>query len=190
MNGTALLQQLAHFAEANVDSFAAAGFGAFLGSGSAFLLESKRRKRELRDKEHDAALTAQYALQAQWSTLESIRLQLLERWRGDSDRHLKLTAFSIPDARLAIPFDRLIFIAKRDDPDLLQEIRIAEESYNGAMDSLRGRNEKLEAFYYDPEVRKESFDAQTGKGTGPAPAYKVFLIKQLTDGLYQSVTPP
>ncbi len=76
----------------------------------------------------------------------------------------------MPGARLTVPFDRLIFIAKRDDPNILQEIRIAEDSYIAAMESLRERNEKLEAFYYDPEVRRTSFDFDTGRGIGPAPS--------------------
>src|ERR1044071_1216976 len=94
---------------------------------------------------------------------------------------------SLPEARLSIPFDKLIFIAKRDDPDLLQTIRIAEDGYIAAMDALLRRNEKLERFYYDPEVKRQQFDDKTGRSVLSAPIHKVFLIKQLTDALYQRV---
>lgn len=180
-----------HFVERfmaeNIGAFTAAAVGAFLGSGSAFVLESSRRKRERKDREHDAALTAQYALQAQWNTLENIRQQFLEPFRKEPDRHMKLTVFSLPEARLSIPFDKLIFVAKRDDPDLLQTIRIAEDGYIAAMDALLQRNEKMEAFYYDPEVKRQQFDEETGRSVLSAPIHKVFLIKKLTDALYQRV---
>jgi len=181
------LQELTKFFRENTGSFSAAGFGAFLGSGFAFLLESRRRRHERRDKEHDSALTAQYALQAQWNTLEGIRQQFLEKLRDDSARHLKLIVFDMPEARLTIPFDRLIFVAKRDDPNLLQEIRIAENGYIAAMGSLRERNTKLEALYYDPTVTRETFDMATGKARGTIPAHKEFLLKSLTDGLYREI---
>lgn len=187
VNTARLLQEVANFTAANLASFTAAGFGAFLGSGSAFLLESRRRKSERRDKEHDAALSAQYALQAQWNTLEGVRRQCLEPLRNDPHRHLNIAVFTMPGPRLSIPFDRLIFIAKRDDPNLLQEMRIAEESYVSAMEVLSQRNAKVEAFYYDSDVDRKTFNEETGRSTSNAPAHKVFLIKQLTDGLYHHV---
>ena len=165
----------------------AAVFGAFFGSMSAFLLGVLQQRRQRRDEHHEALLGAQYAMQSQWNVLQGIREQMLERMRADPQRHTKLPVFEMTGSRTVVPFDKLIFVAKEDDPDLLQQLRIAESCYTSAISSLSNRNARCEQFHRSPNVVRHSFNPQTGESTIEADDVEVFLLKQSTDALYHQV---
>lgn len=173
---------LPHFGE-----FAAAGFGALLGSASAFYLGLFQQRRDRRDKQHEAALAAQYALQSQWNILEGIRRQLLEPLRNEPLRHTKLPLFEMSGVSTFVPFKDLIFIAKRDDPNLLQEIRIAEDCYRSSMQTLQARNGRWEEFLKNPRIAHRQFNPETGDAILEADSRDVFLMKKVTDALYRQI---
>ncbi|WP_295646872.1 hypothetical protein, partial [uncultured Methylibium sp.] len=65
---------------------------AFAGAWGAFLLESKRRERETRDRNVGAGSRALYTIFNIWNTLEQYRKEVLEPYRGRPDSWLNLAA--------------------------------------------------------------------------------------------------
>ena len=49
------------------------------------------------------------------------------------------------------------------------------------------RNEMLEEFYRDPSVQRQNFDFETGRSVISAEAHKIFMIRQVTNNLYEQV---
>jgi hypothetical protein len=165
----------------------AAVFGAFFGSLSAFYLGVLQQRRQRREERHEALLAAQYAMQSQWNVLEGIRRQLLEKMRSDPLRHTKLPIFEMADTATEVPFPKLIFLARNYDPNLLQELRIAESAYHSSITALSSRNLRCEQFHKSPNTVRRSFDRDTGDATIEADAIEVFLLKQSTDALYHQI---
>jgi hypothetical protein len=167
--------------------FAAAAFGAFFGALSAFWLGIMKQKRDESNRRHNALLATQYAFSSKWNILEGIRRNLLEPYRNDPDRHLKLWVFACSTASLTIPFKNLTFIIDSDETNLLQEIHLAEQGHILALDALEKRNTELEKFNSkDPPDR---FDMATGMAFRSLPPQPVdiYLLKNTTDNLYQTV---
>jgi hypothetical protein len=129
-------------------------------------------------------LTTQYALMSQWTIVEGIRRDHLAKWRDDPERFNKLAIYYASGVAVKVPFDDITFITTTSDADLLQQVHIAEQKYLACIETLRLRNERLEEFYRDPSVIRESFDFETGRGRVRADPAKVFLIRQITNALY------
>jgi hypothetical protein len=171
----------------NVVAFSSAIAGAFLGSLSAFYLGRLQQKRELRDRRHGALVATQFALLSQWTILENVRRDHLEPFRQDSMRFAKMPRFYTTIAHFPVPFSEITFIANSDEPNLLQQIHIAEQSYLGAVQAINLYNQKREEFFRNAEGRVEQFDEQTGQTTIATAPREVFMMQAVTDILYQQI---
>jgi hypothetical protein len=171
----------------NVVAFSSAIAGAFFGSLSAFWLGRLQQKRDLRDRKHSALLATQYALLSQWNILENVRRQHLEPLRQDSTRFTKLSRFYTIKAHCSVPFSEITFIANSDEPNLLQEMHIAEQSYLNAILAIELYNQKRDEFFKNAEGRVDQFDMETGKTTIATAPQEVFMMRSVTDILYESV---
>jgi hypothetical protein len=171
----------------NVVAFSSAVAGAFLGSLSAFWLGRLQQKRDLRDRRHGALLSTQYALLSQWNILENVRRQHLEPLRQDPVRFAKMSRFYTINAHCSVLFSEITFIANSDEPNLLQEIHIAEQSYLNAILAIDLYNQKRDEFFKNAEGRVDQFDMETGKTTIATAPREVFMMRSVTDILYDSV---
>jgi len=113
----------------------AAAFGAFFGSLSAFYLGRVQQRSDRREKRHAALIAAQYALMSQWNIVEAIRVQHLEDLRNDPSRFTKLKLYWFPMSPSFVPFADLTFVLETKDPNILQEIHLAEQSYRGCAEA-------------------------------------------------------
>ncbi len=170
-----------------INAFGSAAAGALLGSLSAFYLGIRQQRKDKRDKEHAAMLQTQYALMSQWNVLEGIRRNLLEADREAPDRFLKLPVYYSFGRAAMVPFPEIGYVAATNEPNLLQEIHIAEQAFETAIEALRVRNEKTEEFYNSPDVEILEFDRVTGKSRVRASEKDIFLIRKSTDILYQTI---
>ena len=165
--------------------FVTAAFGAFFGALSAFWLGSVKQKRDESNRRHTALLAAQYALFSQWNIVEDIRRNLLEPSRKDPNRHLNLRVFIRAQAPLTVPFKELTFIIDSDEPNLLQEIHLAEQGYIGAIDTLERWNAIRGDFY--SKYQPETIDMATGRASVTVQSKDIFLLKNAADILYDQV---
>jgi hypothetical protein len=168
-------------------AFGSAAAGALLGSLSAFYLGILQQKKDRRERQHSALIRAQYALMSQWNILEGIRRSLLEPQRNEPDRFVKMPVFFAYGRHASVPFDEIAFIALTDEPNLLQEIHVAEQSFETCIEALRLKNQKTEEFYSASDVRIIDFDIQTGRSRVDAPHQRIFFMKQATDNLFAVV---
>jgi hypothetical protein len=168
-------------------AFSSAIAGAFFGSISAFWLGRLQQKRELRERRHGALIATQFALLSQWTILENVRRDHLEALRNDPARFAKMSRFYTTIAHFSVPFSEITFIANSDEPNLLQQIHIAEQSYLGAVQAINLYNQKGEEFFKNAESRVEQFDEQTGQTTIATAPREVFMMRAVTDILYQQI---
>jgi len=168
-------------------SFGSAAAGALLGSLSAFYLGFIQQKAERRRQQHAGLIRAQYALMSQWNILEGIRRNFLEPHRDIEARFIQMPVFYSFGRHASVPFDDISFIALSDEPNLIQEIHIAEQAYESCIEALRLKNTRTEEFYKSPDVKTIDFDFASGKSRVNAPPQVVFLLKQITDNMYELV---
>ena len=163
-------------------AFGSAGAGALLGSVTAFGFGIYHQHLERRERQQSALLRAQYALMSQWNILEDMRRGFLEPNREDPNRFLMRPYHSFGRA-VSVPFDDIAFIVRSNEPDLLQQIHIAEQGFETVTEVLRIRNQKMEEFY---KLGASKFDFQTGVATVEAPPEVAFILKSITDALYEA----
>ena len=166
--------------------FATSLFGAFFGALGAYLVGRFKDKRDEDNRRHTALLATQYALFSQWNVIEDMRKNLLEPSRKDPERHFKMLQYFRVVGELNVPFEELTFIIDSKDPNLLQEIHIAEKRFKSSTDLLNKLNEKR--LEIQDKYPPKNFDMKTGRGSEMiVPAYEIYRLKVLTDLLYDEV---
>lgn len=163
--------------------FASSAFGAFCGATAAFWLGRVKQIHDECNERHSVLLATQNALFNQWNTLESIRRDTLEPHRQDQLRHVNLPLSLHAMTHLSVPFDELAFIIDSDEPNLLQQIHLAEQSYLSAKNVLERYNELRKEF--DSKYPPSDVDAITGIGKVKAPPHENLLLKTVADALYK-----
>ena len=141
--------------------FISALSGAFFGAGGAYLLESRRRQREKRDREYEAFLRTQAVIISQGNSLGWIANDYPSK-----DSFNNYETFVLGLTRQMLDFKDLAFIAKSSDPQLLIELDIANESYDFFRTVLESRNAAIQEFLRHPETVITGFDANTGLQIG------------------------
>jgi hypothetical protein len=165
--------------------FATSLFGAFFGALGAFLVGRFKEKRDEDKRRHTALLATQYALFSQWNVIEDMRKNFLEPFRKDPQRHLKQLEYLRVVGELSVPFEELTFIIDSKEPNLLQEIHIAEKRFTSSTDLLNKLNQKR--LEIQDKYPPKNFDMTTGRGEIDVPRYEIYRLKGLTDLLYDEV---
>lgn len=165
--------------------FATSLFGAFFGALGAYFVGRFKEKRDEDKRRHTALLAAQYALYSQWNVIEDIRKNFLEPFRKDPQRHFKQLQYFRVVGELNVPFDELTFIIDTKEPNLLQEIHIAEKRFTSSTDLLDKLNQKR--LEIQNKYPPKHFDMTTGRGEIDVPLYEIYRLKTLTDLLYDDV---
>jgi hypothetical protein len=118
-----------------------------------------------------------------------MRIRHLEPLRKDPNRHLKLNNYIVEKTHLSVPFSELTFILISDEPNLLQDIHLAEAGYVSAMGIFNMRNERGEKLKEHAEVVEFNRETGAAKMLSKNPA-EVFELKSITDLLYDQVDKP
>jgi hypothetical protein len=155
---------------------------ALAGASAAFGLGLVKQWRDKKDERHTALLETQYALYSQFAVLDGIRKSLLEPLRNDPRRYQTFQVFFLGKAHLPVPLKDLTFLIDSDEPNLLQEIHLAETACTGVLDILKRLNEAKELIL--KEAKPRTFDMTTGKAAIEVRAELVFSVKSLLDLLY------
>ena len=171
----------------HVAAIFAAAFGAFFGSLSAFWLGRVQQHADHREKRHAALIAAQYALMSQWNVVEEIRVGHLERFRHDQERFAKLPLFYFDVSPTFAPFAELTFLIETTEPNLLQEIHLAEQSYQTCVNGLKLRNQELSKYYENPRLQHHLVDFESGKTITRGDRKEALLLSKATDALYTCV---
>jgi len=156
--------------------------GAFCGTGAAFLLESRRRRREKIDREYEAVLGAQAVLLSQGNSLACVYKQYPEGTRFDN---LKTIVLGL--TRQLIDFKGLAFLGKSSDPQLLIELDVANETYDQFRRLVEYRNETIEDFFRHPETEIVQFNKETGEIGAKGSPRLTFKLRQTNEALSKAL---
>jgi hypothetical protein len=172
---------------ADAATLVAAAFGAFLGTGSAFLLEQSRRRRAEDDTRYTSLLKAELALGMQLNDLVNTQRQYLDEHRDHPQRCLRLVPLVMGMTDLRVDLGSLAFVAEVDDVQILQLVYLAELGYVTAITTLAANNNKIEEIRYQEATRLGPVDMTTGEAVAMIDAARYQVLKETTDGLYDSV---
>jgi hypothetical protein len=162
--------------------FISALSGAFFGAAGAYWLESKRRRREKKDREYEAFLRTQAVIISQGNSLGWIAKLYPE---PDSFDNYKTVALGL--TRQMLDFKDLAFVARSSDPQLLIELDVANESYDFFGSLLQSRNAAIEAFLRHPGTVITELDANTGKFKSEGPLHLIFNVQQTNRAVAESL---
>ena len=164
----------------------ASAFGALAGSLSAYLLTVIKQKKEEDSQRHSSLLTAQFALISQWTEVMNIKKQLLDTHKDDDNRHLKMIYYMNFGTPLLIDFNSIAFITNSDEPDLLQQVHIAQQKYHAVVGVLDELNQVRLKFYEEAKINV--IDINTGAAKLQQVDPKIMhKLKALTDSMYRVV---
>jgi hypothetical protein len=162
--------------------FVSALGGAFFGTAGAYLLESRRRRSEKRDREYEAILRTQAVILSQANSLGWIAKDYST---PDSFDNLKTIVLGL--TRQMLDFNDLAFVAKSSDPQLLIELDVANESYDFFRRFLELRNAAIEEFLTHPETEIRQFDPNTGGIQAVGPQRLLFKLRQTNNAISKSL---
>jgi hypothetical protein len=138
--------------------FISALAGAFFGVTGAFLLESRRKRHETKDRDYEAFLRTQAVIISQGNALAWIAKDYSTPEAFNNYKTIVLTF-----TRQMLDFKDLAFIAKSSNPQLLIELDVANESYDFFRRLLEARNAAIESYLRHPETKIIKLDVTTGQ---------------------------
>jgi hypothetical protein len=179
------LQLLLQFVSKNLSDFVTGASGAFLGALSAFLFEKWRDQRAVRDQQHSAIMRAQMVIIYQINSLENMRRGFLEPFRNLPNRETLMPTFWHSTNRVVVDIEALSFFLNEGRPDILIDIYLADLGYQGAVDSVRMRNDLLRDLHSTANV--VGFDQQSRMATLTVDIPRAALVKDATDEMFESI---
>jgi hypothetical protein len=166
--------------------FISALAGAFFGVTGASWFESRRRRREKKDREYEAFLRTQAVIISQGNSLGWVAKDYPSE---DSFDNLRTIVLGL--TRQMVDFKDLAFIAKSSDPQLLIELDVANERYDFFRRLLESRNAAIEELLRHPEkdaaireflrlreTEDETFDAQLEQMMAEGPQLLLFKLRE------------
>jgi len=152
--------------------------GAFCGAGAAFVLESRRRRREKKERQHEGLLRAQSALLAQGNSLGWFEAQYPEDNRFDN-----LKTIILGFTNQVVDFDELGFLGASSRPQLIIELDVANASFEQFKRLSEFRNVAIEEFFRDPGTVVHEFDEASGRIRASGPLRLKFKLRQANEGV-------
>ncbi len=138
-------------------AFGSSAAGALVGSLSAFALAVIHQRREEKNKRHASLLKAFYALLSQWTMAKGIENDLLADLRNQPNAYLQMKEFRIYGRPSLVSFEEIAFIAASDEPDLLQQIHIAEQRFDTLISTLEAWTELAHKIKHDYPPNAEGY---------------------------------
>jgi len=173
--------------QADAVALIAAAVGAFLGSGSAFLLQYIHQRRSLRVARESSLIQAEFILSMQLNTLVQLDRQHLAPLRDDPERTLLLRPAAYIPSETLLDISTIAFVAVSGQVEALQAVHGAQDAYRSALSMLQERATFYKQTCYGADVRSTSFDFDSGESTSQLDVRQVRVLKSLTDGLYKTV---
>lgn len=159
--------------------------GAFFGAATAYYFQRTSEKQKRLDEQHGAILRAQLSLIGQFNTLKNIQVQLLDPFRKDPEREYKMVMMFQASSALAVNYDALAFLLDTKWANLVGDIHVAERCYQTSVGALSMRNDAVRQLHARSEL--QAFDPVTGNSRIKADPRDAKSVKDLTDGLFNSV---
>jgi hypothetical protein len=165
-------------------AFGSATAGAAVGAFSAYKLGVRNEESKEKLRNHAGLLKAQYSLMSQWNIIRGLQKDLLDPIRSDPYRYLNISKFYSSGSPIRVPFEDISFISLSENPNLLQDIHIAEQNYDTVTSSLERLVESIDQFQSNPDVIMKRFNFETGAAQVDAEPRHIFWVKKWTDTLY------
>jgi hypothetical protein len=181
---TSIGNQLSQFWAASSGEFMSALAGAFFGALAAWYFQQRTEWQKSRDEQHGAIVRAQLALISYLNTLRNIQTQHLAPFRSDPDREKKMVMFFQAPSHLSIDFNALSFLLMTDHPNLVQDLYLAERSYQTAISSLELRNKAVEKMHAQSQLQTME---ESGRCIIKVDPRATKLVRDTTDSLFGSV---
>ena len=146
----------------------------FFGAWAAFQFQKSWEKSKQLTHDLRSGKRAQFALISQFQALKNLNKQYLSDLRDDPDRYLKLHPLTVHLEFQKVDLDSLLYVLDADNPDLLNEIMIAQQNFQTAMGVLEQRNNYHSDFQHKAA---KIGDAALDKATDA-------ILRDMTDHLY------
>lgn len=146
----------------------------FFGAWAAFQFQKSWERSKQLTYDLRSGKRAQFSLLSQYQALKNLNKQYLSTLINDPDRHLKLHPLTVHLEFQKVDIESLLYILDTDNPDLLNEIMVAEQNFQTAMGVLEQRNN----YHADFQLRAAKIgDAALDEAT-------VAILRDMTDQLY------
>ena len=166
----------------------AAAVGAFSGSGLAYLLEERRRRRAEADRRYSDLLKAQVALGMQREKLLNLQRAYLDPHRNEPDRHMRLEPLVMSMTDLRVDFSALVFIAEvKNGFGILQTMYLAEQGYITATTAVAESKSKIEKRQCGGAIASGPVDTEINDAVAVFDSTAEADLKGFIDDLYRSV---
>lgn len=134
------------------------------------------------DQEFQAVLAAETALLSQRNSLLSFKQGSASgRNPFDNLKHI-LVGFS----KQSIDFSKLAFLGTGDDPQLIIELDVAQESFRMAVETTALRNKLLDNYFSHPETEIVSLDEETGIIRAKGNTLLARNLRQVNEAAFES----
>ena len=132
---------------------------AFSGAWFAFLLNDRAKARETTRQQVAALNRAQFTLIRQLNTLKTLQSQVIDPVRQHPGRYVAMRALlPVRDEVPPPDLDGLSFLLETDDRNLILEIMIESQRFNGAVQALNERSllhrEKVQPLLDPADIRE------------------------------------
>ncbi len=112
----------------------------FVGAWAAFRLQTKKDEAKEEERKFLAGKRAQFVLLTKYNTLLLFQTEYLEKYKDDQNRSITLPATPINIKQPTLDLEGLLFILNSDDPNLLLEVVIADQLFQGVVNHANDRS--------------------------------------------------
>lgn len=169
-----ILNDIANFVSERWNEIWPVFLATFFGAWAAFQFQKRWEQTKQLTQDLRSGKRAQFALASQFQALNNLNNQYLSEHRDDPDRYLNLHPLTVHLEFQKVDIDSLLFVLDTDNPDLLNEIMLAQNNFQTAMGVLEQRNNYHSNFQHKAA---QIGDAALDKATDA-------ILRDMTDHLY------
>lgn len=113
---------------------------AYFGAKFAFAFQNRKNEEDEVTSTVKAANMAIFSLMRSHHELTAVKLQYIDPNIEDEDRHFSILPSSSPIQHLDLEFDQLSYLLSSGDPNLLNELALAQSEINSTIDVVNARS--------------------------------------------------
>ena len=113
----------------------------FFGAWAAFQFQKSWERTKQLSHDLRSGKRAQFALMSQYQALKNLDKQYLSEHRGDPDCYLKLQPLTVHLEFQKVDVDSLLYVLDTSNPNILNELMVAQQNFQTAMGVLEQRND-------------------------------------------------
>ena len=164
--------------------FIKAVIGPFVGASLAFYYAQRKAAADKVSGYRASLVKSQLVLICHANSLENMRRHYAPfRDIPDRERHIQRCDHIFDSSSVDVA--SLSFLVEHDKGDVIMANYLADTAYRNACEAITDRNNQFTKLFGSSVT--EEFDSDTGKGGFIFPAPELFLLKQLTDTLFNMI---